>query len=126
MKALVPILGREEWRPEFINKALEKAGELVLLSVIDRSDLNGKFGFAATEIMQANKIMEGIETELKKMKVKVESIVEWGNTALKIDHIARLKKCDFIFLKKQKTKYFTDLVKELEKIKDKKIEMEVI
>jgi len=126
MRGLVPILSKEEWKPEFVNKALEKVDELVLLSVIDRSDLSGKFGFAATEIMQANKIMEGIETELKKLKVKVESVVEWGATALKIDHIARLKKCDFIFLQKQRTKYFTDLVKELEKIKDRKMQVEII
>ena len=126
MKGLVPILSKEEWKPEFVNKVLEKADELVLLSVIDRSDLSGKFGFAATEIMQANKIMEGIEAELKKLKVKVESVVEWGQTALKIDHIARLKKCDCIFLQKQGTKYFKDLVKELEKIKDKKVQVEII
>ena len=122
----MPILSKEEWKPEFVNKVLEKVDEIVLLSVIDRSDLSGKFGFAATEIMQANKIMEGIETELKRLKVKVESIVEWGETALKIDHIARLKKCELIFLQKQRTKYFTDLVKELEKIKDKKTRVEII
>jgi len=126
LKALIPILSKEEWKPEFINKVLEKANNVVLLSVIDRSELGGQFGFAATEIMQANKIMEGIESELKRLKVRVESLVEWGETASKIDHLARLKKCDFIFLQKQGNKYFKDLVAKLEKSRDKKTGLEVI
>lgn len=129
MKGLVPILSKQEWKPEFINAVLEKADELVLLAVIDSSDFiggKGKFGFAANEIMQANKIMEGIETELKKLNVRVEGIVEWGSTIMKIDHTARLKNCDFIFLQKQEGKHFAELLNELEKVADKKIKIEVL
>lgn len=126
MKALVPILSKKEWQPGFVNKVLEKADELVLLSVIDSSELSGKFGFAATEIMQANRIMEGIEAELKKLNVKVESLVEWGSTLQKIDHIARLKKCDFVFLQKQAGKGFEELLHGLRKAIEKRAAVEVV
>jgi len=126
MKGLVPILSKQEWKPDFVNAVLQKADELVLLSVIDSSGLVGKFGFAATEIMQANKIMEGIEAELQKMKVKVECIVEWGSTLQKIDHTARLKKCDFVFLQRQEGKAFEELLHELKKAIDKRASVEVI
>ncbi|MDO8646869.1 MAG: hypothetical protein Q7R70_00445 [Candidatus Diapherotrites archaeon] len=126
MKCLVPILTKQEFKPEFINAILDKADDLVLLAVIDKTDLAGKFGFAATEIMQANKIMEGIEAELTKLKVKVEGIVEWGSTVIKIDHTCRLKKCETIFLQKQEGKSFAELLKELEKIKEKKVKIEVL
>jgi len=108
---------------------LEKVDALVLLAVIDSSEFmggKGKFGFATNEIMQANRIMEGIETELKKLNVKVEGIVEWGSTIMKIDHTSRLKNCDFIFLQKQEGKHFTEMLKELEKAADKKIKIEVL
>ncbi len=122
MKALVPLLSREENSPEFLEK-LKEFQEVVLLVCIDRSDMVGEFGFAAGDMRSATKFMEEMVSALKRRKIKVEDVLEWGETAQKIVQLAQLKKADTVLLKKQSNLHWKKLVEEVEKKLKKKVEI---
>lgn len=126
MRVLLPILSQSENDEKFLEKAFQGVKEAVVLLVVDRNAMTGLFGFAATEIMQGNKMVEEIADWLKGEKIKSEEVIEWGDTALKIEHVAKLKKADKIVLKKQSNQYFKQLVEKLEKEKGARIELQVV
>lgn len=119
----MPLLSRNEGNADFLAKALENVEETVLLLVVDKDAMIGQFGFAATEIMQGNQLLEELSEKIKAQKIKCEDILEWGNTEQKILQLAELKKADKIVLLKQGNKYFEDLLKKLQK---SKIEIQAI
>src|SRR3989344_1411988 len=92
MKILLPIITREENSPEFIDAATQNADNVLLLLVIDTSEMPAwQFGFAAGEIMQGTDFLEDLKKSVGKRKKSAVEITEWGNTVSKIAHIAELQ-----------------------------------
>ncbi len=124
MKILLPIITREENSPEFIDAATQNADDVLLLLVIDTSEMPAwQFGFAAGEIMQGTDFLEELKKNIGKRKKGAVEITEWGNTVSKIAHIAELQNVDKIVLKKGRTHYWKELLKKLEGATSKKIEI---
>ena len=122
MKALVPLLSHDENSPEFLEK-LKTFDEVVLLVVIDRADMVGEFGFAAGDMRSATKLMEEMVSALKRRKIKVEDVLEWGETVQKIVQLAQLKNAEKVLLKKQSNLHWRKLVQEVEQKLGKKVEI---
>lgn len=123
MKVLIPLVSKKENNPDFLQKATEGAKETILLLVIDKRELVGQFGFAASEIMQGNMLIEQIKKFLETKGKRARDIMEWGETTTKIEHTALLQKVDKIVLLEQKNEYFKSLVKQLSKKMAGKIEI---
>ncbi len=120
---LIPLLSKQENNPEFLEKALENAYEANILLVIDKEAMVGQFGFAATEIMQGNLLLEELKQKISGKKILCQDIMEWGNTEQKILQLAQLKKADKIVMVEQENKYFQDLLKKLREKENEKIEL---
>ena len=114
-KILIPLLNNREEEESFLEKAVEDSKEIVLVAVIDTGAMVGKFGFAASQMSQCNLTTEKCKELLGKKGIKVEDILEWGDTLSKISSIAQLKKAKKIVMKKQDNHYFETLVKDLKK-----------
>lgn len=110
---LIPILSKHEDNPDFLRSATEGFDNVVLLAVIDRTEIVGRFGFMANEIRSATQLVEKIRGFLENQDKLVEDLVEWGETNQKICHIAELKNCSKIVLAKQDNQYFRKLLKKL-------------
>lgn len=115
MKILLPILSGKETNKEFLKTACKAADEAVLVLVIDQDAMAGEFGFATNEIRRGNDLIEELKGKIRKKRIIVDDVVEWGNTARKIENIIKLKNADKVVLVKQKNDYFKKLVKELKK-----------
>ncbi|MEW6295056.1 MAG: hypothetical protein AB1467_02030 [Candidatus Diapherotrites archaeon] len=123
MKILLPLISRQEFNEEFLDKALEGAREVILLLVIDVNAMAGQFGFATSEIMQGTKIMQKVKEIIGQKRKKCSEITEWGDTATKINNIATLNDVDKIVLMKQKGVWWNELEKRLKKECKKKLEV---
>jgi len=122
MKVLIPLLSEME-DEDFLRKAAEDAKEVILLLVVDTQP-NQKFGFTTSQITKGRRLMETASNFLGKKK-KIEEIIEWGETDLKIINIAKLNQVDKIVIKNQSENNL--LFKELvEKIRSENIKLEVI
>lgn len=119
---LIPILSRSENNSNFLASAIQGFDQVVLLVVIDRNELVGRFGFVATEIRAATALIETIKTFLENQGKKVQDVTEWGETSQKIAHLAELYNCEKIVLVKQENEYFKKLVAELQTNTTKQIE----
>ena len=126
-KVLVPLLSKREAEPAFIEKVASKAKEITLLLVIDTNAMAGEFGFATNEIASGNALMQQVKTALGKKRKTCNDIIEWGDTATKIEHLAELHKVDKIYLVEQDNQFFQDLLKDMEeKLKKTQIERIVL
>jgi len=121
MKVLIPIISKQESEEDFLDMALHKAKEVILLLVVDTEAMPGEFGFAATEIMHGNSLMGEIKRIALEKRKACNDIIEWGNTIPKIINTAKLYKVDKVVIKKQKNRLFRSLEKELEKERIKTI-----
>ena len=120
---LVPLLSRSENDSAFLELIAEKTEEAVLLVVIDTDSMLGGFGFAASDIRKGSDLMEQMGKALREKRVLVDDVLEWGDTATKIEHLAKLKKAEKVLLKRQENHYFEKLVEELE---ERKVKVEVV
>jgi hypothetical protein len=123
MRVLVPLLSKKEDSEEFVEMVTAKAKEIILLIVIDTAAMSGQFGFAAGEIAQANALMQKMKNAIGKKRKTCEDIIEWGDTATKIEHMAMLRQVDKIYLVKQDNQFSKKLLRELEE-KLPKVEIE--
>ena len=125
MKVLIPLVSKEEDDPDFLELAISKAKEIILLLVIDTSTMKGEFGFAASEIMQGNNLLEEAKHTIGLKRKTAKAVTEWGNTIQKIANIARLQQVNKIAIKKSSVsrKLAHELTNELKK---EKIEIEVL
>jgi tRNA G18 (ribose-2'-O)-methylase SpoU len=80
-------------------------------------------GSAIGEVRQFRIINDEIKKFLKQKKKKCAELTEWGTTVSKIVSISLIHKVDKIFLVKQRTQFFEDVLKELKK---NKIDVEVV
>ena len=122
MNILIPILSESENDEPFLEEALKGVRGVILLIVVD-STSNEEFGFAASHIQKARRVMEDMKTMIGKKRKRSEEIIEWGETQSKILNLALLRKVDKVVLKKQDNQYFTELV---EKLRKEKIDVQVI
>lgn len=122
MKVLIPLLSKKENSEEFLRKASEKAKEVIVLLPVDTTTASTS-GFTATEIAQGQKLMEEIKAKIGRMRKKCESVLEWGQTVKNIDHITRLRGIERIALVKQENEFFKELLKELKKRREYKVEV---
>ncbi len=122
LRVLIPLVSKKENNELFLQKATEGAKEITLLLVIDKKEMVGQFGFAASEIMQGTALIEQIKKFLVEHGKRAKEIVEWGDTETKIEHIAILQKADKVFLLEQDNEYFKSLVKCLKKSLANKVE----
>lgn len=123
MKVLIPLLSKQENNEDFLDKATAGAKQAILLLVVDTQAMHGQFGFAATEIRQGSMLLEQVKEILGEKRKPYKDIIEWGDTATKIEHIAKLNKADRVIMQKQNNKFFNDLVKNLKK---QELEIETI
>ncbi|MDO8625730.1 MAG: hypothetical protein Q7R47_06620 [Candidatus Diapherotrites archaeon] len=110
---LIPILSKRENAPDFLIQSTESYDFVVLLSVLDRDESVGSFGFAANEIRLANHLMEQIAQFLSVQGKQVEQILEWGTVASKISQTAGFYNCQKIVLVRQENEYYHKLVTDL-------------
>lgn len=122
-KVLIPLLSKKENNLAFLEQATKNAKEIILLLIIDKRELFGQFGFAASEIMQGTHLLEELQNKLKENGKHATDIQEWGETETKIEHIAMLQQVDKVFLLEQENEYFKNLVKQLKKTLGNKIEI---
>ena len=113
MKVLIPLLSKQENKPEFLQRAVQGAKEVLLLLVIDTESTPSQFGFVASEIGQGNTLMQDVKKQLEKMRKTCNDVIEWGNTETKIEHIAQLQHVDKIVLLKQDNQFFKKLLKQM-------------
>ena len=125
MRVLVPLLSKKEDSEEFVERVTAKAKEIILLIVIDTAAMSGQFGFAAGEIAQANALMQKVKNAVGKKRKTCEDIIEWGDTATKIQHLAMLKEVDKIYLVRQDNQLSKKLLRELQE-KLPKLEIEAV
>jgi len=123
MKILLPLISRQEFNEEFLEKALAGVKEVILLLVIDVNAMAGQFGFATSEIMQGTKLMQKVKEIIGQKKKKCSEITEWGDTATKINNVATLNEVDKIVLMKQKGVWWNEIEKKLKKECKKKLEV---
>lgn len=118
MKVLVPLLSKREAEPAFVEAIASKAHEIILLLVIDTNAMVGRFGFATSEIGMGNALMQRLKAELGKKRKACNDVMEWGDTANKIEHIAQFYGIDRIYAVKQGNDYFRKLLADMkEKLK---------
>ena len=122
MKVLIPLLSKKENNPEFLAKASEKAREVLVFLPVDTGGANTS-GFAMAEVAQGQRLMEEVTRKIGMRRKKCEGILEWGNTAKNIDHIARLRGIERIALVKQENEFFRGLLKELRKKREYKVKV---
>ena len=113
MKIILPVLSEKETNKEFLKEACKGADEAVLVLVIDQDAMAGVFGFATNEIRRGNDLIEELKLKIRKKRIIVDDVVEWGNTAKKIENIIQLKNADKVVLVEQDNDYFRKLVEEL-------------
>ncbi len=121
-KILVPLLSKRESEEEFVATVAPGAGEIILLLVIDTHAMVGGFGFAAGEIAVGNALMQKVKTAFGKKRKTCNDIIEWGDTANKIEHLAELNQVAKIFVVKQDNDFFKKLLKDM---KEKLPEIEI-
>jgi len=126
VKVLIPILSMKEGEFPFLEKATQGCKEAILVFAVDKGGMAGKFGFASADISRANKLMESIAKTLKDRKIVCDYVMEWGDTAQKIDHLAKLKKVDKIVVQQQFNEYWKQKIAELEKALEGKIRIEIV
>jgi len=124
-KILVPLLSKREGEEGFIEAVAPGAGEIILLLVIDTSAMAGGFGFATGEIAVGNVLMQKVKTAFGKKRKTCNDIIEWGDTANKIEHLAQLNQVAKIFVVKQDNDFFKKLLNDM-KEKLPKIEIHEI
>ncbi|MCX6799016.1 MAG: hypothetical protein NTW59_02890 [Candidatus Diapherotrites archaeon] len=112
-KALVPLLSKREADPVFIGALAGNQGEIILLVVIDTNAMPGQFGFAANDIAGGSQLMEKIRDALELVGKHCADVIEWGDTAMKIEHLALLKGVERIFVVEQDNQYYKKLLREL-------------
>ncbi|MFH1225168.1 MAG: hypothetical protein V1676_05180 [Candidatus Diapherotrites archaeon] len=120
MKVLIPMLCKAENRREFWERATKGAQSIILMLVIDPSAVN-RFGFATSEIAHGNALMEEIKGNLGGKEV--DTVLEWGETAKKVENLAKLQRVDKVVLMKQDSIALRKLVK---KLQEAKIVVEVV
>ncbi len=121
----MPLLSKREASPKFIEAVAANAKEIILLLVIDTSAMVGQFGFAAGEIAQANALMQQVKSALGRKRKTCDDVIEWGDTATKIGHLAQLRAVDRIYLVRQDNQLFRRLLGELRE-KLRRIEIETV
>ncbi len=124
-KVLVPLLSKREAHPIFIEAIASKAGEVTLLLVIDTHAMSEQFGFATNEIAAGNHLMELVKEALGKKRKTCNDIIEWGDTATKIEHLAMLHSVDKIYLVWQDNHFFKKLLQDMQETL-KGIEIETV
>lgn len=112
-KILIPLLSKKEDQPEFIERIVSEKGEITLLLVIDTGAMVGGFGFATSEIATGNALMQKTKLGLAKRKRSCNEVMEWGDTANKIEHFAQLQQVNKIFIVRQENQFFKNLLKEM-------------
>jgi hypothetical protein len=117
MKVLIPLLSKKENSEEFLEQATEKANEIVLLLPVD-TIARATSGFTMAEVGLGENLMVEIQAFVGKKRKKCETVVQWGDTAKNIDHVARLKGIEAIVLLKQENEFFRQLVETLRKSKE--------
>jgi len=123
LKVLVPLLSKREAEPAFVEAIAGKGHEITLLLVIDTNAMAGRFGFATGEIGMGNTLMQRLRAELGKKRKACNDIMEWGDTASKIEHIAQLYGIGRIYVVKQGNDYFRKLLADM---KEKLAGIEII
>ncbi len=122
-KVLVPLLSKREAEPAFVQAIANKAHEIILLLVIDTNAMSGEFGFATNEIAVGNALMQKIKKAIGKKRKTCNDVIEWGDTATKIEHMAQLYQVDKVYMVKQANQFYKILVKGMkEKLPDIEIE----
>jgi len=121
-KVLVPLLSKREAEPAFIQAIANKAHEIILLLVIDTHAMAGEFGFATNEIAVGNALMQKIKEAIGKKRKTCNDVIEWGDTATKIEHMAQLYHVDKVYVVKQENQFYKILVKDM---KEKLPEIEI-
>jgi len=117
------LLSKREAEPAFIEAIASKAHEIILLLVIDTNAMSGEFGFATNEIAVGNALMQKIKATIGKKRKTCNDIIEWGDTATKLEHMAQLHNVDRICLVKQENHFYKSLVKDMkEKLKGTEID----
>jgi len=123
MKVLIPLLSKHESNEEFIEKAVRKADEVLLLIVIEKEDSSF---LKAADISSSTHFLEKVKKMIGKKRKKCEEFTEWGETSTKIKNTAIINNVDKIALLKQENQYFEDLVKKLREEKDLRNKIEII
>lgn len=122
-RVLAPLLSKREAEPAFVEAVASKANEIILLLVIDTNAMSGEFGFATNEIAVGNALMQKIKELVGKKRKTCRDVMEWGDTATKIEHMAQLYRVDKVCLVKQANHFYKTLVKGLkEKLKGVEVE----
>ena len=120
MKVLIPLLSKRENDNGFLEKAAEKAKEIIVFLPVDTGGA-ATSGFTMAEIAQGQKLMEEIKAKIGRKRKKCEGLLEWGGTVKNIDHIARLRGVETIALVRQDNEFFRVLLKELKKNRHYKV-----
>ncbi len=113
MKVLVPLLSKREAEPGFIETIASKAKEIILLVVIDTKAMTGQFGFATNEIAAGNALMQQVKLALGKKRKTCNDVIEWGDTATKIEHLALLHQVNRIYVVRQDNQFFKKLLHDM-------------
>lgn len=125
VKVLVPLLSKREAHPIFIEAIASKAREVTILLVIDTHAMTGQFGFATNEIAAGNHLMELVKEAVGKKRKTCNDVIEWGDTATKIEHLAMLHSVDKIYLVWQDNQFFKKLLQDMQETL-KGIEIETV
>jgi len=113
IKILVPLLSKKEAMPLFIEAVAGMGKQIILLLVIDTNSMVGQFGFATGEIAAGNALMKEVKTAFGKKRKQCIDVIEWGDTATKIGHLALLHRVEKICIVKQNNQFYENLLNKL-------------
>ena len=87
---LVPIVWYNENDEKFLDTVANLGDSFIVLLIVDTGH-TAKFGFPGAGILQGRELVEKVAKYLRLKDKKVEEIIEWGDTAGKMVHIAQMK-----------------------------------
>lgn len=111
MSVIIPVLSKKEKNPEFLAQALREDREAMLVLPVDLK--NQSMGFAASDILSGEELMEEAKRKISFMRKKADYVIEWGEAFHVIDHLAKLRRAQKVVLVKQDHAAFKELVKKL-------------
>ena len=122
MKILVPVLSGRENDKLFIDSFKKEVTEVVILQIVDKQFLP-KAGSAMAEVRQLRIVADSLKKTLGSKKKKYFEMTEWGITIPKIISTAKFQKVDKVFLIKQSTQFFDEII---DALNDNEIKYELV
>jgi hypothetical protein len=116
MIGLIPIISGKEANENFAKEIVKYCDKAILLMIMDK-DFGDRTTAALGNMRTSRKTFEELSKLLTKEKISFEEATEWGSTSTKIVSRANYNKVDKVFLVKQETEFYREIINALKENK---------